>query len=139
MVPEDRRLAYDIRHRTLPSFGWITPDLCNDAHDCSIAVSSHYLAWILPHLMRQLGPHGFVVVTFDEGTTDAGCCDDAHGGRVATIFAGPDVRRGVRLARAYTHYSLLRTLEDVFGLAPLHAAAPSPSMRAAFTSMPRLP
>jgi hypothetical protein len=32
----------------------------------------------------------------------------------------------------------LRTLEDAFGLGHLRAAAPSRSMRAAFTSMPRL-
>ncbi len=132
------QLNRDIHNDTLPSFGWITPNLCNDGHDCSIAVSNQYLASLLPRLIRRLGPHGFLIVTFDEGPSDAGCCGGSHGGRVATILAGPDVRHGARLAEAYTHYSLLRTLEDAFGLRPLRAAARAQPMRAAFTTAPRL-
>lgn len=52
-----------------------------------------------PGLLRELGPHGFLVVTWDEGSSDAGCCVDAHGGRIATIVAGPIASR--RPHRAY--------------------------------------
>ena len=40
-----------------------------------------------------------------------GCCTDAHGGRIATIVAGPGRRRGVRSARPVDHYGVLRTVE----------------------------
>jgi acid phosphatase len=52
-----------------------------------------------------------LVVTFDEGEPDSQL--------VFTVFAGPNVKPGYRSAAVYNHYSLLRTIEDNFGLAPL--------------------
>ena len=127
-----RRLAADLGRETIAPFSWITPDLCNDAHDCSISVGDAYLRRLVPRLLRHLGPHGLLAITFDEGTSSAGCCGNAYGGKVATILAGPDVRRNARLGKAYTHYSLLRTIEDHFGLGHLRAAASARPMRAAF-------
>jgi hypothetical protein len=137
-VEPSTQLNRDIHNDTLPSFSWITPNLCNDGHNCSIADSDRYLGALLPRLIRRLGPHGFLIITFDEGPSNAGCCGGSGGGRVATILAGPDVRHGARLAGSYTHYSLLRTLEDAFRLRPLRAAASAQPMRAAFTAAPRL-
>src|SRR5437660_197354 len=34
-----RRLHIDVSNGTLPSFVWITPDLCNDGHDCTTSVA----------------------------------------------------------------------------------------------------
>ncbi len=133
-VVPGRNLGRDLGRGRLAAFSWITPDLCNDGHDCSIAVSDRYLAKLVPRLLHHLGQHGFLVLTFDEGTTSAGCCGGAHGGRVATVIAGPDVRRRARLAGNYTHFSLLRTLEDNFGLPHLRAAAGARPLRAAFAA-----
>jgi hypothetical protein len=73
------------------------------------------------------------VITFDEGTRKAGCCEGtAEGGRIATILLGPDVRHGVHLQRDYTQYSLLATLEDRFGLPRLRHARDAQTMRPAF-------
>jgi hypothetical protein len=62
------------------------------------------------------------VLTFDEGTSAA---DEelGRGGLIATIVAGPDAVRGGRLAAPVTHYGVLRTIEDTFGLAHLGGAA----------------
>jgi hypothetical protein len=38
---------------------------------------------------------------------------------VATVFAGPAARKGFTSHAAYSHYSLLHTIEDLWGLAPL--------------------
>lgn len=126
------QLTADLRRRALPAVSWIVPGLCHDAHDCSTGVADAYLARLVPRLVGQLGPRGFLVVTFDEGTTDAGCCGVAHGGRVATILAGARVRRRARLRRQFTHYSLLATIEDAFGLPRLRHARSARSLRAAF-------
>src|ERR671931_559638 len=91
VVPFDR-LASDLRGGTLPTFAFISPNLCDDTHDCDVATGDRFLAGLVPRLLREIGPHGFVVLTWDEGSSDAGCCVDAHGGRIATIVAGPDVR-----------------------------------------------
>ena len=128
------RLDADLRRRSLPSFAWIGPGLCRGAHDCGIGVADRFLAKLVPRLTGQLGPRGFLAVTFDEGSSDAGCCGVATGGRVATILKGPQIRRGARLGRAYDHYSLLATIEDAFGLHRLRHARSSRSLRAAFRS-----
>jgi hypothetical protein len=120
VVPE-ARLAADLERHRLPAFSWLTPDLCNDAHDCGIGAADHHLRLLLPRLIRQLGPHGLLLLTFDEGVSDAGCCG-AAGGRVLTLSIGPDVPRGVQLNRPYDHYSLLASLEDRFGLRRLRQA-----------------
>jgi hypothetical protein len=117
-------LAADIRHARLPSFVWITPNLCDDGHDCGVHAADAFLERTVPLLLRELGPHGFLLVTWDEGTSDRGCCGGAaRGGAVATILAGPEVRRGARLATPVDHYGVLGTIEEAFALTPLGAAA----------------
>jgi hypothetical protein len=127
VVPESTLLR-----KPLPRFAWIGPDLCDDAHSCDFGSADRYLGELAPRLLRRLGPHGLLVVTFDEGTSDAACCGNAAGGRVATILVGPDVRRGVVVRNRYTHYSLLTTLEDRFGLARLRQARRARPLNAAF-------
>jgi hypothetical protein len=116
-------LTDDLRRGTLPAFSFISPNLCHDMHDCDVATGDRFLSGLVPRLLRELGPHGFLVVTWDEGGSDAGCCVDAHGGRIATIVAGHDVRHGARSGRAVDHYGVLRTAENALGLAPLGGAA----------------
>jgi phosphatidylinositol-3-phosphatase len=120
-------LARDLRRGTLPAFAFISPNLCHDMHDCDVATGDRFLSGVVPQLQRELGPHGFLVLTWDEGDSDAGCCADAYGGRIATIVAGPDVRRGARSGRAVDHYGVLRTIENALGLPPLAGAAASRS------------
>ena len=120
------RLASDIRHDRLADFAFIVPDLCNDTHDCPISTGDGFLRRIVPGLLPALGPHGFLIITYDEGSTDAGCCGGSAGGRIATVVAGPDVRRGARMTRSVDHYGVLASIETAFGLAHLGAAR-SPS------------
>src|SRR4051812_2306189 len=102
------RLGNDLRRSTLPTFAFISPNLCDDTHDCDVAAGDRFLAGVVPRLLRESGPHGFVVLTWDEGSSDRGCCGgDAHGGRIATVVAGPDVRRHARSARPVDHYGVL--------------------------------
>jgi phosphatidylinositol-3-phosphatase len=129
-------LDRDLADGNVARFVWITPNTCEDAHDCGISNSDSYLIGLVPKLLGQLGPHGFLVITFDEGPTDLGCCGGDHGGRVATILVGPDVRHGARVKTVYDHYSLLRTLEDVFSLPHLRKANAAKPMRDAFSRFP---
>ena len=87
----------DLRSGSLPTFGWITPDLCNDAHDCPLARSDRYLSRLVPALLPRLGRDGFLVVTFDEGLERSGLLRSPRRPR-STILAGPAVRSGARLA-----------------------------------------
>jgi len=116
------RLAADVRRDRLPDFVFIAPDLCSDTHDCPVSAGDRFLARIVPGLLSSVGPHGFLVVTYDEGSSDRGCCGGSHGGRIATVVAGPDVRPGARMAGAVDHYGVLASIEDAFGLGRLGAA-----------------
>ncbi len=133
-------LARNLRNGHLPTFAWISPNLCDDGHDCALGTANRFLSSLIPALLHELGPHGFLILTWDEGSTDAGCCGAARGGHVATIVAGPDVRPGGRESRPLDHYGILGTVERALGLAQLAgAAAPAAgSLDPLFTHPPRL-
>ena len=120
---------------------WISPHLCDDSHDCAVDAGDRFLARTVPLLLRGLGPHGYLVVTWDEGTSDAGCCGVARGGRIATVVAGPAVRPGARLREPVDHYGVLATIERSLGLPLLGEAARSRngSLAALFRRPPRIP
>ena len=102
---------------------WITPNLCHDMHDCDPAVGDRFLSHLLPPLLAALGRHGLLVLTWDEGSTDQGCCRLASGGHIATIVAGAGARPGARLATPVDQYSILQAIEDLLGLPRLRGAA----------------
>jgi len=116
-------LASDLAANRLSAFSWITPNLCDDTHDCPVSDGDGWLREWVPRLLVAVGPNGIVVVTYDEGSTNEGCCGHAAGGRVATVIAGPGARRRLTLRSAYDHYSLLRLIEDNWGLGHLGGAA----------------
>jgi hypothetical protein len=116
------RLTSDARAHRLPAFVWITPNLCHDMHDCPPASGDHFLASLIPGLLRALGRNGLLFLTWDEGASDEGCCRLAAGGHVATIVAGGGARAGARLGTPVDHYSILQTIEDLFGLPRLGGA-----------------
>ena len=128
------RLDTDLRHATLPPFAWISPNLCDDGHDCANASVSRFLKRLVPHLLASLGPDGTLVVVWDEGASNGGCCGLAAGGRVPLILLGPQVRSGRRLSVPVDHYSLLALMEDSFGLSRLRGAGCpcTPSIDGAF-------
>jgi hypothetical protein len=132
-------LRRDLRKGRLPDFVWITPNLCDDGHDCSLSTADRFLAALLPSVLSQLGRHGFLVLTWDEGASDQGCCSLAHGGHVATILVGRSVRHHYQAAGSYDHYSVLRTVEDAFGLPHLaQAGCPcTQGLDALFAAPPR--
>jgi hypothetical protein len=66
-----------------------------------------------------------IIVTWDEGTSSASCCGlpKSAGGRVATLLISPQAKSGFQDATAYTHYSLLKTIETAWNLPLLGHAA----------------
>jgi hypothetical protein len=119
------QLAADLRSGRLPSYAWISPNLCDDGHDCGVSAGDRFLARTVPALLRALGPHGFLAITWDEGVSDRGCCGAARGGHIATVLAGAGARLGAHEARPVDHYGVLATIERALGLPPLAGAADS--------------
>ena len=73
----------------------------------------------------------------DEGTTEAGCCNGAHGGRIATILAGDGARRSATYDQAVDHYSTLATIESVLGLSKLGDGRSAPALTTLVTGAAR--
>jgi phospholipase C len=122
-VVPTRRLRADLKRRSLPAFAWIGPDLCYSAHDCNLATADRHLSSLVPRIMRQLGPNGTLILTFDEGTSKA-----HGGGHVLTLIAHPGHQPRRRPIGTYDHYSLLSAIERHFGLPLLRNARTSPPL-----------
>ena len=120
------QLAADATAGTLPNLSFIVPDTCHDAHDCSLSVADTWIKEnVGPLLTRpEIIDHGLVVFTFDEAEDgdQRGCCENSRGGRIATWLVGTGITPGVHTTVPYNHYSLLRTIEDSFGLPCLRHA-----------------
>ena len=109
------------------AFTFITPNICDDMHSCPVATGDAWLSRYVPQILNS-APYRtnstVLFITFDEGTTASNT--------VPTVVVAPSVPRALRVASAYTHYSLLRTTEQLLKLAPLGAATRASSMLAAF-------
>jgi phosphatidylinositol-3-phosphatase len=117
------QLSADERARHLPTLTWITPNLCHDMHDCDVATGDRFLSRLIPPLLHALGPRGLLILTWDEGTSDNGCCRLAAGGHVAMILAGALAKAGAHSSTPVDHYSILQAIDDLSGLPRLGAAA----------------
>jgi hypothetical protein len=133
-----------------PALSYITPNLCHDGHDSPcvdgqpgglVSADAFLRTWV-PRIMASpaFTRDGLLVITFDESDgpqQDASaCCGEGPGpnsplpgitgrggGRVGAVVLGPSVRPGTRTSRTYNHYSLLGSIEDLFGLPHLGYAA----------------
>ena len=118
-------LSAELSSATAPDFVWVTPNLCDDGHDCSTTTADSWLAAnVQPVLSSDWFRHnGVVILTWDEGTVSTGCCNGAYGGHIATIVVTARSQPHTATAAAVDHAGTLRTIEDRYGLAPLGDAA----------------
>jgi phosphatidylinositol-3-phosphatase len=117
----------DIANGTLPVTGEVTPNLCNDAHDCGLSTFDTWLARWVPAIMA--GPDYrsgklTIIITFDED-------DGSQGNDVALVAIDPRLS-GKTVTGSYNHYSLTKWLDDNAGVPELRNAAGAPDLRAAF-------
>ena len=104
----------------------IVPNLCNDMHDCSVKTGDTFLKGFLPRILGSSAMSGSVIfLTWDEGSSGVG-----GGGKVATVVIGPGVPAGFTSGTRYTHYSLVRTIENAWGLGCLASACNANDLRA---------
>jgi acid phosphatase len=107
-------LDADLAAETVPAYVMFTPDMDNDGHDTSIRYSAVWLETFLEPLLanERFMAKTLVVITYDEAQ---------HGNpnnQIYTVFLGPMVRPG-DTNQPYTHYSLLRLVEETFALGTL--------------------
>jgi hypothetical protein len=100
-------------------FEMIVPNLINDMHSSSVAAGDAFLRVFVPEITDSPAfADSVLFITWDEGGTSRG-----GGGHIATIVVSPGMTPASRYSGAATHYSLLRTIEDAWGMPYLAQAA----------------
>jgi phosphatidylinositol-3-phosphatase len=137
---------------TTPNYTFITPNLCNDGHDPLCvdggnggfpAIDAFLRKWVpLITASPAFKQDGLLIVTFDESGGDGpegstACCGERPlaserrpagvlgpgGGRIGAVLLSRFIKPGTVSNTPYNHYSLLRTVEDLFALEHLGYAA----------------
>jgi len=117
-----RFIAFARDFARLPTVAFVVPNQDNDMHDGSIARGDAWLArHIEPYLRWANDNNSLLILTWDE--SDYGSPFSNH---IVTLLVGPMVKPG-RYPQRIDHYSVLRTLSDLYGLAaPGEAATAKP-------------
>jgi hypothetical protein len=101
--------SFPANFANLPTVAWVIPDQDNDMHDGSVQRGD---AWLKKNLANYLAwarnNNSLLIVTWDED-------EDTDVNRIPTIFIGPMVKPG-KYSEKIDHYSVLRTLEAMYGL-----------------------
>jgi phosphatidylinositol-3-phosphatase len=113
-------LASDLNGHT-PQLAWITPDMCNDGHDCGIARADRWLSHVVPQIIKSKAwqQGGVLFITWDEGSGE-----DAQ---VALLVVARNVRGQITMP--LNHYSLLATIADRLGVARLGQSRQATSLK----------
>ena len=114
-VVNAREFMRDARAGKLPNYAFYSPNMFNDGHDTSLETSTAWLKSFVQSLRTTPAMHQrtLLMITWDEGGGE-----DFRSNRVLAILVGDGIVPG-RYADRLTHYSLLRTIEDNFGLLPV--------------------
>ena len=138
---------------TTPQLSFIVPNVCDDGHDAAPCINQPsgpnaladidtFLSEWVPRITSSpaFKKDGLLVITFDESngpqSDSSACCNEGPGpnaplpgitglggGRVGAVVLSPYVRPGTVSSTPYNHYSLLASVEALFGLPRLDYAA----------------
>jgi phosphatidylinositol-3-phosphatase len=139
LLPRD--LAHPAR---TPNYVFITPDLCSDGHDkpCTdphrpggyAGIERFLKRWVprITHAPAFKQQDGLLIITFDEGSyppDTSSCCQEIAGpnspspgitgqggGDTGAVLLSPCIKPGTVSHHAYNHYTMLRSIEDIFKL-----------------------
>jgi hypothetical protein len=126
------------------NYSFITPDLCSDGHDApcadgqpgGLAQTDMFLRTWVPKITASpaFRRDGLLIVTFDEASTSdqSSCCGEIAGpnspapggigpggGDVGTVLLSPCIAPGTVSKTPYNHYTMLGSVENIFGLSHL--------------------
>jgi len=135
---------------TTPNFSFITPNLCHDGHDrpCAngepggLESANLFLKHWVPIITASpaFRDDGLLIITFDEALSlDRNfCCGQLAGpnarvaadgfyggGRIGAVLLSRFIKPGTVSDEPYNHYSMLKSIEDIFDLGHLGYAQPS--------------
>ena len=117
-------LATDLTHGTAPRYAFIVPDLCDDMHDSlgcatldSVKNGDTWLSKEVPKILASQAyqDNGALFVTWDES--------EGSDVPIGMMVMSPLAKTNYSNAIEYTHSSMLRTAQEIFGVGPLLGGA----------------
>ena len=102
----------DLNATSPANYIWLTPNLCDDMHDCSVGTGNTYLSRLVPKILGSVlfqTSRAALVITFDE----------AGSGSSAPLYwvgVGPQAKTAYTSNVSYTHYNWLATIESNWSL-----------------------
>ena len=126
-----------------PNYVFITPDVCGDGHDATCAdskrpggfagIQQFLKAWVprIIHSPAYRKQNGLLMIIFDEASTSdsSSCCGEIPGpnspepgimgpggGDTGAVLLSPCIKPGTVSHMPYNHYTMLRSVEDIFRL-----------------------
>jgi hypothetical protein len=113
----------DLASGRLPTFSFITPNLCDDTHDCGVSSGDQWLSHELPPILQS--------ATYRQGSTAVFVIWDEYS-PVPNIEIAPSVHPGTVVGQSFNDFALLRTTEEMLALPPLAGAATAADLRGPF-------
>jgi acid phosphatase len=113
--------SFPADYSQLPTVAFVIPDQSNDMHDGSIAQGD---AWLKKNIdgyaQWAMAHNSLLIVTWDED-------NGSEGNRIATLFVGQMAKKG-QYKQRIDHYSVLRMVEELYGLPLLNESAKAQSI-----------
>jgi phosphatidylinositol-3-phosphatase len=128
-IPSSRSLPFSAfpapgnpqNYASLPTVSFVIPNLDNDMHDGSIAQGDRWLYQNLsPYVNWAKTNNSLLILTWDED-------DYTQHNQIPTIFYGANVKPGT-YSEPISHYNVLSTLEQMYGLPKLGLATRAPAI-----------
>ena len=112
--------AFPADFSKLPTVAYVVPNMMDDMHDGSAAQADAWLKQNLDgYIQWAKTHHSLLILTWDED-------DGTQNNQIVTLVLGEGVKPG-HYDRHLTHYDVLRTLTDMYGLKPIgHGAEATP-------------
>ena len=133
-VPSSENLPFSSfpqDYNLLPTVSFIVPNLNDDMHDGTVAQGDYWLQTHLSGYATWARTHNsLLIVTWDED-------DSSQNNRIPTIFVGQPVKPGM-YGETINHYSVLRTIEDMYHLPYVGASTGASSIQDVWQSSPAL-
>ena len=120
-VPAASNLRYadfpaSTNYASLPTVSFVTPNMCNDMHDCSVGTGDTWLKNNLTAYATWAKTHNsLLIITFDED-------NGGSSNHIFTAFVGAHTQVGT-FSNQINHYNVLSTIESSYGLTHLNSAA----------------
>ena len=125
------QFSKDRVNNALPKYSFITPNLCNDAHNCSLSTADAWLKNNIDPLVRSapFQSGDLLIIVFDESAND----NTNGGGRVAWVAISPKYSKpGYKSVVKYQHQNTLRLMLQGLGVTSYPGSASSASNMAEF-------